>query len=56
MTQNFQLDGLENDKELDAGKYFLYSVIKSKKLLNTNTFGIKIKRFEDKLEIAKKKM
>lgn len=55
MAQNFQIEGLENDKELDTGKYFLYSVIKSKKLLNTNTFGIKIKRFEDKLEVANKK-
>ncbi len=43
------------DKESNDGKYFLYSVINPKNILKTETFGIKIKRFENKEDVAIKK-
>lgn len=50
-----QINEFGIDKEQSDGKYFLYSVINPKNILKTETFGIKIKRFENKEEIAIKK-
>lgn len=55
MENYTKIENIENDKELDDGKYFLYSVVTPKNILETSTFGIKVKRFENNQEVATKK-
>lgn len=49
------LENLDNDDYRGNGKFFLVSSISSENILNCNTYGIKIRGFEDKEETSKKK-
>jgi hypothetical protein len=49
------IDGLENDKDVQGYKYVLVSTISPENILNCDTWGIKIRGFEEKEEKAEKK-
>ncbi len=49
------VEGLENDENVIGYKYVLLSTISPENILNCDVWGLKIKGFEDKEEMAEKK-